>query len=459
MTNTKPQAVFAESMELVKERVKALQGEKKARNEILVELNKLIHDPELFAQRQRANAVRDINKACGLKVSMNEIKRAIKTVNTAKPEAATPVDGLSGKATLDLEQHAHKDPAETGATKAPDAKPAAKPAGSKRGQSAAKPTHIKSPAPANSNTTQESNAMRPVKETLQAVSDLINVDAPQSHEEKVAALNAILNAAGATTEEARLELINGFISANPTLSVTWNLMKAYPQGEHGIVGTLVAYLEIDPDNKAKFEGYLAPVGGVEEPAAPVAPVADLGTAAATAAINTASAANPATPANTAAPAAPGTPAAPEVAVSVAVAANGVKEKFMTTIRGNRETGFSSGVVAAATAVVGGGLEMAFKGSATIGSGVGTALGATGAYFLGNATEKMMESETGRYLLAGAIGVVAGGLGSRLGREVQGQYINPSAETIAVLETIPGAPVAQPAPTVANAEALLGMFGL
>lgn len=455
MTNTKPQAVFAESLELVKERVKALQGEKKARNEILVELNKLIHDPELFAQRQRANAVREINKTFGLKVSMNEIKRAIKTVNTAKPEAATPVDGLSGKATLDIEQAAHKGPDETGTTTAP----AAKPAGSKRGQSAASAPDNKSTTSATSSNTQESNAMRTVKETLQAVSDLMNVDAPQSHEEKVAQLNAILNAAGATTEEARLELINGFISANPTLSVTWNLMKAYPQSEDGIVGTLVAYLEIDQGNKDKFQSYLAPVAGVEEPAVPVAPVADLGTAAATAAINAAAAADPATPANTAAPAAAGVPGAPEVAVSVAVAANGVKEKFMTTIRGNRETGFSSGVVAAATAVVGGGLEMAFKGSATIGSGVGTALGATGAYFLGNATEKMMESETGRYLLAGAIGVVAGGLGSRLGREVQGQYINPSAETIAVLETIPGAPVAQPAPTVANAEALLGMFGL
>ena len=455
MTNTKPQAVFAESLELVKERVKALQGEKKARNEILVELNKLIHDPELFAQRQRSNAVREINKAFGLKLTMNEIKRAIKTVNTAKPEAATPVDGLSGKATLDIEQAAHKGSDETGTTTAP----AAKPAGGKRGQSAAKAADNNSTTSATSSNTQESTAMRTVKETLQAVSDRINVDAPQSHEEKVAALNAILNAAGATTEEARLELINGFISANPTLSVTWNLMKAYPQGEHGIVGTLVAYLEIDQGNKDKFQSYLAPVAGVEEPAAPVAPVADLGTAAATAAINTAAAADPATPANTAAPAAAGVPGAPEVAVSVAVATNGVKEKFMTTIRGNRETGFSSGVVAAATAVVGGGLEMAFKGSATIGSGVGTALGATGAYFLGNATEKMMESETGRYLLAGAIGVVAGGLGSRLGREVQGQYINPSAETIAVLETIPGAPVAQPAPTVANAEALLGMFGL
>lgn len=454
MTVTKAQAVFADSMELVKERVKALQAEKKSRNEVLIELNKLIHDPELFAQKQRANAVRDINKAFGLKVSMNEIKRAIKTVNTAKPESATPVDGLSGKATLDLEQHAHKGPAETGTTKAPAAATAAKPAGSKRGQSVAKPATTKPTAPANSNTTQEDTTMRSVKETLQAVSDRINVDAPQSHEQKVSALTSILAGAGATTEEARIELINGFIAANPSLAGTWNLMKAYPQGEHGVVGTLVAYLEIDPDNKAKFDSYLAPVAGVEEPAAPaaafVAPVADLGTAAATAAINAASAANPPSPGNT---------AKPEVAVEVQVAASGVKEKFMTTIRGNRETGFSSGTVAAATALVGGGLEMAFKGSASIGAGVGTAVGATGAYFLGNATEKLMETETGRYLLAGAIGVVAGGLGSRLGREVQGKYVMPAIESAGVLETLPTTPAVQPGGLVANPEALLGMFNL
>lgn len=452
MTNTKPQSVFAESLELVKERVKALQAEKKARNEILIELNHLIHDASLFSQKQRANVVREVNKEFGLKVSMNEIKRAIKTVNTAKPGKATPVDGLSGNATLDLEQHAHQDSAaKPAATTAPaTAKTARKP----RGEVTTLKGDTKT-STTNSSTTQENSTMPPIKDTLAAVSARLAVDAPLTHDQKVTALQAILAASGATTEEARVELINGFIAANPNLGVTWNLMKAYPTGEHGIIGTLVAYLEIDPANKDKFESYLAPVAGIEEPAAagaaPVAPVADLGTAAGTAAINAAAAAEPATPGNTAKPA--------EVAVSVAVAANGVKEKFMTTIRGNRETGFSSGVVAAATAVVGGGLEMAFKGSATIGSGVGTAVGATGAYFLGNATEKMMESETGRYLLAGAIGVVAGGLGSRLGREVQTQYVNPSAETIAVLETIPGAPVPQPAPLVGNSDALLGMFGL
>lgn len=447
MSTAKPQVIFAGSLEVVKERIKALQGEKKARNEILVELNKLIHDAELFSVKQRANALREVNKTFGLKTSMNEIKRAIKTVNTAKPESATPVDGLTGNATLALEQAAHKGPDETGVTKAPAA---AKPAGGKRGQAAAASATKPTSSATSITTTQESTAMPPIKETLKTVSDRLAVDAPQSHEEKVAALNELLASVGATTEEARLELINAFVAANPALVVTWNLMKAYPQGEHGITGTLVAYLEIDPENRAKFQSYLTPVAGIEEPAAPVSPVADLGTAAATAAINTASAANPPSPANT---------AKPEVAVAVEVAALGVKEKIMTTIRGNRETGFSSGVVAAATAIVGGGLEMAFKGSATIGSGIGTAVGATGAYFLGNATENLMESETGRYLLAGTIGVVAGGVGSRVGRSVQSEYINPSAETVAVLEKIPGAPAVQPGGLVGNTEALASMFNL
>lgn len=450
MTNIKPQVVFADSLEIVKESIKALQTEKKSRNEILIALNQQIHDTELFSQKQRANVVREVNKAFGLKVSMNEIKRAIKTVNTAKPEKATPVDGLSGNATLDLENRNTADqeqPAPVAATERPARKRSETLV--LKGDTTTSPTL---------STTQESNTMRTVKETLSAVSAHIAVDAPQTHEEKVAALVATLNAAGATTEEARVELINGFIAANPTLGITWNLMKAYPPSADGVAGTLVAYLEIDPDNKAKFETYLAPV------AQPAAPVAALGTVEATAAINVAAAANPATPGNTADAGiaeAIAAAAAPAIAAAVAAAtpAPTVKERVLTTIRGNRQTGFSSGVVAAATAVVGGGLEMAFKGSATIGSGVGTALGATGAYFLGEATEKLMESETGRYLVAGAIGVVAGGLGSRLGREVQGQYINPSAETIAVLETIPGAPAAQPAPLVGNSDALLGMFGL
>jgi hypothetical protein len=441
MTTTKPQIVFADSLEVVKERIKALQAEKTPRNEILIQLNKLIHDAELFSQKQRANVVRELNKDFGLKVSMSEIKRAIKTVNTAtKPnEKATPVDGLGGNATLDL---AAKPPVAPAAEEAADVTAAAaKPA-------AGKDTASNKPS---TTTTSENTTMAPVKETLKLVSDRIAVDAPRSHEEKVGDLLAILAGAGATTEEARQELINGFIAANPAMSITWNLMKNYPQGEAGIVGTLVAYMEIDPENKAKFEAYLAPIAGVDQPAPPAAPVADLGTVTAAAAV---AASAPAAPA-------PGIPGAPEVSVAVAVEAPGLKERVMTTIRGNRETGFSSGVVAATTALVGGGLEMAFKGNATIGSGVGTAVGATGAYFLAESTDKLMDSETGRYLLAGAIGVVAGGLGSRIGRGVQDGYLNPSSEVAGALETLPGAPVPAPQPggLVGNSEALLGMFNL
>lgn len=442
MTTTQAQPVFKDSLELVTERVRALQGEKKARNEILVELNKLVHDPELFSQKQRANVVREVNKEFSLKVSMNEIKRAIKTVNTAKPEAATPVDGLSGNATLDIEQHAHHGGSEAGGTKAPEAAPAPKaPAGKREAFT------LKGDTKSTTTTTQENNTMAPIKETLSAVSARIAVDAPLTHEEKVAALAALLAAAGATTEEARIELINGFIAANPTLAITWNLMKAYPTGEHGVTGLLVAYLEIDPDNHTKFQAYLTPVTGVEE-----AGQVDLAAAAMAAAPFVA-------PVAGVAPAAPAAPAPGKPAAAAEVATATVKERIMTTIRGNRETGFSSGVVAAATAVVGGGLEMAFKGSATIGSSVGTAVGATGAYFLGNASEKLMETETGRYMLAGAIGVVAGGLGSRLGRTAQDQYVNPAIEAAGVLENIPTAPAVQPGGLVGNPEALLGMFNL
>lgn len=436
MTVTKPLTVFADSMQAVKERVQALQAEKKTRNEILVELNKLIHDVELFTKSQRANVVRELNKAFNMNVSMSEIKRAIKTVNTAKSDKATPVDGLSGKATLDLDLNGQH---ESVAAAAPASSPAAAPAATvEKNEPNFTLVDDTKPTTETNTTIQENNTMAPIKETLATVSERIAVGAPQTHAEKVETLKIILASAGATTEEARNELINGFIAANPSLAVTWNLMKAYPQGEFGVTGALVAYMEIDKENEAKFKAYLSPVDPAA-PAAPVAPVADPAAVAAAAAA----------------------PAKPEVSVAVAVEAPGLKERVMTTIRGNRETGFSSGVVAAATAVVGGGLEMAFKGSATIGSGVGTVAGAVGAYFLGESTDKLMESETGRYLLAGAIGVVAGGLGSRIGRGVQDEYVNPSSEVTGALETLPGAPapVTQPGGLVGNSEALLGMLGM
>ncbi|MNM27154.1 hypothetical protein D3C81_376390 [compost metagenome] len=131
-------------------------------------------------------------------------------------------------------------------------------------------------------------------------------------------------------------------------------------------------------------------------------------------------------------------------------------KVMRTMRGNRETGFSSGVVAAAAAVVGGGAEMFFRGGPSIGSGVGTAVGAVGGYFAAEAAEKLMNSETGRYILAGSIGLVAGGVGSSLGRTVESRGISgliPGSEaTDAPVE------VARPLPTPAAADGFVPMFG-
>lgn len=144
------------------------------------------------------------------------------------------------------------------------------------------------------------------------------------------------------------------------------------------------------------------------------------------------------------------------AAAVAAEADTFGAKVMRTMRGNRETGFSSGVVAAAAAVVGGGAEMFMRGGVSIGSGVGTAVGAVGGYFAAEAAEKLMSSETGRYILAGSIGLVAGGVGSSLGRTVEAR---------GVAGLIPGgevadAPVeaARPLPSPAAADGFVPMFG-
>lgn len=125
---------------------------------------------------------------------------------------------------------------------------------------------------------------------------------------------------------------------------------------------------------------------------------------------------------------------------------GVVAKVMTTLRGDRKEGFSSGVVAAAAAVVGGGIEMAVRGNLSVGSSVGIALGATASYFAANAVEDVMESETGRYLLSGSVGLVIGGLSSRAGSIVQSSMSrNEYAEDVA--KALPE--VHRPTGTLAN----------
>lgn len=147
---------------------------------------------------------------------------------------------------------------------------------------------------------------------------------------------------------------------------------------------------------------------------------------------------------------------PSEAATVAAEPDTFGGKVMRSMRGNRETGFSSGVVAAAAAVVGGGAEMFFRGGASIGSGVGTVVGAVGGYFAAEAAEKLMNSETGRYILAGSIGLVAGGVGSSLGRTVETRGVAGIIPGNAPAEALPE--VVRPLPSPAAADGFVPMFG-
>lgn len=415
-TSTKKAPVLAESLADVLDAVRDMQAQKMTRNDILVELNKLIHNPDLFATKQRAIVVREVNKKFNLSVTMSELKRAVRAVNMNKPapdssEKAVPVNALRGTATLNLES----------ATPS-KSEPAAK-----------------VPATANtSSTTQESNTMPPIKETLAAVSAKINENAPLSHDDKVASLKAVLKDLGAETEEAINDLIDRFVKSNPEHLQSWNLLQTQQAGPNGVLDQLVAYLDQNEQNLGAFHMFTQ----AKPDTAATAPAADTVSATAPTAGNTAE--QPA--------------ASIAVSASLAAPAASLTDRVLTSLRGDRKTGFSSGVVAAATAVVGGGLEMAFKGRATVGSAVGTAAGATGAYFLGNATDKLMDTDTGRYLLAGAIGVVAGGLGSRVGGFVQSEYVSPGAAVDAGIEAVTGVPAPQ-VTAVGGTEALSAMLGL
>lgn len=133
------------------------------------------------------------------------------------------------------------------------------------------------------------------------------------------------------------------------------------------------------------------------------------------------------------------------------------QRAMQGLRGKRESGFSSGVVAAAAAVVGGGAEMFFRGGLSIAGGVGTAVGAVGGYFAAEAAEKLMESDTGRYILSGSIGLIAGGVGASLGRTVQGQFFSGLADE-AVDAAVPAVNAPAPAATPSTA-GFVPMYGL
>jgi len=379
-------SAFADSVATVVEKVKQLREANAAQNDTFVAVNELIHDETLFTKAQRPNALKAVNKQLGTKFNMTAIKKAVRT----PPEKAIHVDGLHGTADLPTA-------AKPVVTEPVD--PAAQVAAAAAGTDFTLVGGVAEQPNLNSNTTTELSQENTVETLATRVKDARDSRAAGNNVEPIrptndaaeapvapaaaAADNAtpsklsmnqyndVLAQIGITTEEQVINLINVFFANHFALSFSYKSVEE---------------LYKDESHKTKFGTWV----GLNESN--------------TVAFLTFAESWVTTQAPKAAP-------------------QSFTEKVATTLRGNRENGFSSGVVAAATAVIGGAAEMAFRGNLNIGSSVGTLAGATAGYFAAEAAESMMDSETGRYILAGSIGLVAGGLGSRLGRSVQDSLAN------------------------------------
>lgn len=350
-STTKTLPVLAESINTVVEKVNAVMASKNNigvnANIVTHEINVMLHDETLFTKAQRPAALKGINKVLGTKLSMTQVKRAVKPLPSktadsgqpakpVRPRMVIPVDGLTGGAKTAKEYFA--------------------------------------PAPGKINVGDE-NIPQPTAPTKDA--------------------DPIEDANTGVDELTQENLIMTATTATPSL----------------------VQLIADAKN---------PAAAAASPAA--AQIADVASATAAEAVTEFAADAIAT-------------AGLDVVVEKTLT-----EKVITTLRGDRKTGFSSGTVAAASALVGSSLEMAFRGSVSVGSGLGALAGATGAYFAGEASDKLMESETGRYIVAGSIGTIFGALGSRIGsglQQVMQSDLTVSEQVQAILpalKTPDGAPV-------------------
>lgn len=92
-----------------------------------------------------------------------------------------------------------------------------------------------------------------------------------------------------------------------------------------------------------------------------------------------------------------------------------KSRFSFT--GERDEGIRTGWIAAGSAIIGGGLEMTARGGLTMGSAIGTVLGAGASFFAGEMIDDHVEGQFGRYVAGGTLGLILGAGGSALGRSV------------------------------------------
>jgi len=478
---------FTASVGIVVEMIKSLRAQGVNGQELMVEINNKLHDETLFNKAQRPNVLKAVNKSLGTKYSLSQIKRAVQ----GTPQAAVRVDELHGSTNLETQSQegtrmnvqennetSTVDLAAAEASKAiivaamvaagygsqidrallvdafmeaipatapvvsakvkelgtddtdmvigqlcmdpffnmafakfvsDNKKPSAvavvkeagaeEPATTAAAEAVQEPvveaaaterkrnvdTFSSKPAASKPELTQENTNMN--QSTIRSITpnaDRIRAAHGEKRDDSAMTLTAdelksVLQQAGATSEEATVAMVGRFFTKFPAMKPSFDSLG----------GNLEAWVAADTGNSLAFMTFArSEITGEQQPAAPA----------------------PAT----------------------------ITDRVMTTLRGNRKEGFSSGVVAAAAAVVGGGIEMAVRGDVSIGSAVGTALGATAGYFAANAAEDLMESETGRYLLSGSIGLVAGGLGSRGGNLAQSALLASSQEMETTIQQIPEA---------------------
>lgn len=93
------------------------------------------------------------------------------------------------------------------------------------------------------------------------------------------------------------------------------------------------------------------------------------------------------------------------------------DKSRFSLMGDRDEGIRTSWIAAGSAVIGGGMEMFARGGLTTGSAIGTVVGGVGAFFAGEQVDNHVESQFGRYVVGGMIGLALGAGGSALGRNL------------------------------------------
>lgn len=131
-----------------------------------------------------------------------------------------------------------------------------------------------------------------------------------------------------------------------------------------------------------------------------------------------------------------------------------EERSQFSFRGERDDGVRAGWVAAGSALLGAALETGHRGNLSVGSGVGALVGVVGSFFAGELLDKHIDSQFGRYVAAGTVGLAAGALGSGAGRLAQAAVMGNVAQESEGTPVLP-----TPASTPAIAPSVAAMLGL